>query len=143
MPEAVFDSTVLVSAFLTPKPGGASYELLRFSTGNAFALRLSPAILRETERVLLTTARLRKHFGYADADVHAFITELGVLADVTGEITDVPPVVRDPNDDMVVACAVAVNANYIVTRDKDLLDLGTHEGIEMVTPEAFLHIVRG
>jgi predicted nucleic acid-binding protein len=34
-------------------------------------------------------------------------------------ITDVPDirgVVRDPNDDMIIACAVAAGADYIVTR---------------------------
>ena len=30
---------------------------------------------------------------------------------------------RDPNDDMVIACGIKVTAKYIVTRDKDLLDL--------------------
>jgi predicted nucleic acid-binding protein len=60
-------------------------------------------------------------------------------------ITDVPDirgVVRDPND-MIIACAVAAGADYIVTRDKDLLSLGEYEGIAMIKPEAFLHILRG
>lgn len=59
-------------------------------------------------------------------------------------ITDLPQVrgvVRDPNDDMVVACALRAGADYIVTRDKDLLSLGTHEGIRIVTPRQFLDLL--
>ena len=59
-------------------------------------------------------------------------------------VSDPPPVqvVRDPNDNMIVACAHAADADYIVTRDKDLLSLGRHQSIEMIAPEAFLHVLR-
>ena len=61
-------------------------------------------------------------------------------------ITDLPPVagvVRDPNDDMVIACALAGGADYVVTRDKDLLSLGAYGGIRMVTPRQFLDLLAG
>ena len=143
MPEAVVDSTVLVSAFLTAKPGGASHELLRFAARGAFTLYLSPAIAREIEEVLLTRKHLRERFSYSDEDVRTFIANLTVLAEVTPEITDVPRIVRDPNDDMVIACALTVGVDYIVTRDKDLLSLGSHASIQIITPEAFLTRLRG
>ena len=58
--------------------------------------------------------------------------------------TDIPhlSVVRDPNDDMVIATAVRAQAAYIVTRDKDLLSLQHYGDITMITPEAFIAIVR-
>jgi putative PIN family toxin of toxin-antitoxin system len=143
MPDAVLDSTVLVSAFLTARPGGASHELLRFAAQGAFTLHLSPAIVREIERVLLTTTRLRDHYDYGDDDVGIYIKNLTVLAEMTAEITDVPRIVRDPNDDMIIACALAVDADYIVTRDRDLLDLTRHKTIEIIAPEAFLAELRG
>jgi putative PIN family toxin of toxin-antitoxin system len=115
MPDVVIDSTVLVSSFLTARPGGASHELLRFAAQGAFNLHLSPAIVRETEDVLLTRKHLRDRYDYSDEDVHTFIANLQLLADVTAEITDVPAVVRDANDDMVIACAIAVGATFIVT----------------------------
>lgn len=64
----------------------------------------------------------------------------------TSIVADLPPVtgvVRDPNDDMVVACALEADADYIVTRDKDLLSLGTYEGIRIVTPRQFLDLLEG
>lgn len=92
--------------------------------------------------MLLATERLREHFRYADEDVHAIIAELATIADVTGEITDLPSVVRDPNDDMIIACAITAEASYLVTRDKDLLTLGTHKTITILNPEAFIALLR-
>jgi predicted nucleic acid-binding protein len=51
--------------------------------------------------------------------------------------------VRAPNDDMILACTVAASASHVVTRDDDLLSLGTYETIAIVTPEAFLTLLRG
>ena len=59
-------------------------------------------------------------------------------------ISDPPEVriVRDPNDDAIVACAVAAGADYLVTRDKDLLSIKAHQGIAVISPEAFLALLR-
>ena len=42
-----------------------------------------------------------------------------------------------------VACALKARADYVVTRDKDLLSLGAHEGIRVVTPRQFLDLLGG
>jgi predicted nucleic acid-binding protein len=60
-------------------------------------------------------------------------------------VSDLPPlagIVRDPDDDMILACAVAVRASNVVTRDEDLLLLGNYKGIAIVTPETFLTLLR-
>ncbi|MBI2925309.1 MAG: PIN domain-containing protein [Verrucomicrobia bacterium] len=46
---------------------------------------------------------------------------------------------RDAEDDPYLACAVAVHAKFLVSRDQDLLVLGKPFGIEILTPRAFLH----
>jgi predicted nucleic acid-binding protein len=51
-------------------------------------------------------------------------------------------VVRDPNDDAILATAIAARADYLVSRDKDLLSLGEYDGIKIVSPEAFLQVLR-
>ena len=49
----------------------------------------------------------------------------------------------DPDDEKILATAVEGNADYIVTGDKrDLLVLGTYEGIAIVTPGQFLSILQ-
>jgi predicted nucleic acid-binding protein len=47
-------------------------------------------------------------------------------------------VCRDPNDDMVLECAVAAGAQCVVSGDKDLLVLNPYNGIRIVSPAEFL-----
>jgi uncharacterized protein len=44
----------------------------------------------------------------------------------------IEPTVRDPDDDHVLACATAAQAQLIVSRDKDLLDLRDYQGIPIL-----------
>lgn len=141
MPKAVLDTTVLISAFLRHIPGGASYELLRFAAAGAFEFYLSNEILEETADVLLREGRRRQRYAYTDAEVIEYCQDLGHVATVVTASEQVR-IVRDPNDDMIVACAIAAGASYVVTRDKDMLSLREYEGIGFVTPERFLEILR-
>jgi predicted nucleic acid-binding protein len=58
-------------------------------------------------------------------------------------VGSVKNICRDPNDDMVLECAVRAGAKAIVTGDKDLLTLGEYEGIRIVTPRTFLDEFQG
>lgn len=44
------------------------------------------------------------------------------------------PVCRDPQDDAILATAVAARADLLVTGDKDLLVIGSFQGIPIVPP---------
>jgi putative PIN family toxin of toxin-antitoxin system len=142
MLKAVLDTTVLVSAFLRKVPGGASYDLLRFAESR-YELFLCDGILEEMARVLVSDDRKRLRYSYSESDVVEYCQELSRLGTMVDNLPDVRGVVRDPNDDMIIACAIAAGADYIVTRDKDLLSLGEYEGIGTIKPEAFLHLLRG
>lgn len=45
---------------------------------------------------------------------------------------------RDAGDDPYLACALAAKAQFIISRDPDLLVMGKPFGVEIVTPRAFL-----
>ena len=45
---------------------------------------------------------------------------------------------RDAKDDPFLACALAARAEFVVTRDDDLLALGKPLGLEITTPARFL-----
>lgn len=47
------------------------------------------------------------------------------------------PVCRDPDDDWVLAAAVAGTCECIVTGDKDLLSLGEYRGVRILAPNTF------
>lgn len=52
-------------------------------------------------------------------------------------------VTADPSDDKFIWCALAGKAEYIITSDKHLLSLRSHQGISILTPSAFLKSVFG
>jgi putative PIN family toxin of toxin-antitoxin system len=141
MPRAVLDTTILVSAFLKPVHGGASFDLLTLARNSAYELYLAQAILEETARVLLASARIRRRYAYLDADVTKYCLELARLGTVVARLPRVRAV-RDPTDDVILACAVAAKADYLVSRDDDLLSLETYGSIRIVAPETFLHLLR-
>ena len=51
-------------------------------------------------------------------------------------------VARDPDDDMLINTAYDGGADYIVSGDSDLLDLGEFEGIRVVTVAKMMRILR-
>jgi predicted nucleic acid-binding protein len=61
---------------------------------------------------------------------------------IVSELPSVTGIVRNPYDYMILTCAVAATADYVVTRDDALASLGIYEDIAMVTPEAFLRLLR-
>jgi uncharacterized protein len=141
MPNVVVDTTVLISGFLTPE--GVSADLLERAQAGAFTLCLSREIIEELRSRLLHRRRIRKNYQYTDERVHQHCRDLEAAARLITALPEVRVVARDPNDDMIVACALKAGADYIVTRDKDLLSLGAHEGIRIVTPRQFLDLLEG
>ena len=140
MRRAVFDSTVLLSAFL--RPGGVSDELLALAAEGHFALVLSPEIITETWRKLLTSTRLRARYQYTDERAHSFARGLLRISEIIRDTPPITGIVRDPSDDMIVACAVKARAERVVTRGKDLLSIGAYEGIAMCKPEEIRMLLR-
>ena len=42
---------------------------------------------------------------------------------IVAQMPEIHVIERDPKDNLIIACAVAVSADYIISRDLDLLDL--------------------
>lgn len=120
----LLDTNVLVSAVLF---GGTPRELLRLVIEGRLELVTSRHLLDELEEIL------ERKFGFSRATAVETGSELETLAYLV-ESTDVPRVCRDPDDDQVLAAAAYGRAAVIVSGDRDLLDLGSHGGIEILTP---------
>lgn len=137
---AVLDANVFASALIQPK--GASGRILsEFLRRQAFTLVLTASILAETERCL-SYPRVRKRIQATDDEVRAFLHSLGILSDmVTPEADQLSVVKRDPDDDKYLAAAMEGRAEYVVTGDKDLLELEMYSGVSIVTPIQFAGVL--
>src|SRR5215213_11187358 len=103
MPRAVLDTSVLVSAFLTPH--GSVVRLLREPTRSQYQLCLSEYILTETAETLLSKTQLR-NYAYADTDVHDYIRWLLTHTEIVTSLSTLRAVPNDPKDHQIIATAV-------------------------------------
>jgi uncharacterized protein len=117
MIKAVFDANLLVSAFLSRQnPGGASNALLRFVITGAVELYLSVEIVDEAMEILIDRPRLSSRYDYSPEQVGQYRADLLTLATIIADPLPTPGAVpRDPDDDKIVACAVAAGVEYLNT----------------------------
>lgn len=136
--KGVLDTNVIVSATLIR--GGNEDQLIRAWQRHAFELVLSPQILEEIGRALFYE-KLRKFRWMTDAEVAALLEALAQgSALVSGRVK--VKASRDPDDDKFLAAAVEAEAGFVVTGDRDLLDLKSDPGVRVVRPAQFLSIIR-
>jgi putative PIN family toxin of toxin-antitoxin system len=123
----VLDTNVIVAALVA---NGLCRELVH----RAIRLRViatSDDLLQELETTL------RRKFEVTPA-VAAFLDLLRASTRVVIPKPLPVPVCRDRSDDVVLGTAIAAEADVIVTGDQDLLVLGAHEGIAILSPRSFL-----
>lgn len=134
----VIDTNVIVSGLM--RTSGPPAEALNAARERVFSWIISPHLIGEAQGVL-SRPHIRRHVTLSDEGMAEFLAEISdvaILAEPTARID----VSRDVNDNRVLEAAVAGEADYIVTGDRDLLELGSHAGIQIVTPAAFVKLLR-
>ncbi len=127
----VFDTNVFISAALGSRMARRALTL-------AYRKRVTGVISYEA-LVELTTA-LRGGIGWDDNLAYRWHQRIGSRFHMIRPAVQVD-VCRDPSDNKFLACALAGEADYIVSRDRDLLDLKEFMGIQIATVAEFLRIV--
>ena len=125
----VFDTNVLIAAIITE---GICSKLLRRARSGEFSLISCPFILKELRLVLSKKFRL-SHEDIASA-MEPISEAIGQVIEHGPKITDI---CRDADDDYIVACAVAAEADYLVTGDSDLLEIKNYQDIKFISPRDF------
>ncbi len=137
---ALLDANVLISAVIRPS-GTPGLIVAALVERDAFELVLSPGIVAEVEAAL-KLRKVRRYLREPD-EALLWLADLAALADLTDDTGRAKGVCRDPADDAVLSAAIEGRADAIVTGDADLLVLEEHDGIAIVTPHAFLDLLRG
>ena len=138
MDRVVLDTVVFVRALINPH--NRSGRLLS-GCADRYTLLISKPTARELLEVLRRPELKRKFTTLAHMNIRRVIDLVAQAHFV--EIGEVPPIVRDPKDDIIAATAIAGLADFIVSEDKDLLDLKKVSGIPIINTQAFLAHLEG
>ncbi len=125
----VFDSNIYVSALVIP--GGAAERAIEAVMTGSCSLVISRPIIHEVLGVL---ARKFNRDLEELSRTAVFLSGLGDLVAPRMRVR----VARDEPDNRILECAMAGHAEMIVTGDRELLALGTWEGIRLVSLREFL-----
>jgi len=131
-PSIVGDTNFWVSAIIG---SGLCYKLSQLIFEGKIHHFTSLKLLRELTDVL------RRHFGYSDSAAYSWYKNIGAISTVVYPFFGILEQIqasRNHADNSFLECAVFALADYLVTRDKDLLVLHPFLGISIVTPEDFL-----
>jgi len=137
-PRAVFDTNVFVSASLSKNANSPTRELLERWKQNEFVLVICDQIAKELIEKLIER-------GVA---VDSITEQVAALADSAEWVTvaedRIENLLSDPDDNVVVACAVEGSANYLITYDPHFDSLhGEYHGVRILKAIPFLQILRG
>lgn len=128
--KAVVDTNNLISGSLWQ---GTSAQFLEAAASGKVELVLSPKLLAEFAEVVSRpkfAARVAARGTTPDELARKLAEEVTIVSPV---ILSLPPELRDPKDLHVLECAVAAQADAIVSGDEDLLTMKTFQGIPILT----------
>jgi putative PIN family toxin of toxin-antitoxin system len=136
---AVFDTNVYVAAVLSRNPRSPTLELFERLKRDEFTLLYCAEIHSEVIEKLLDK-------GIDSTKITEFIAGVTAVAERVdiGESDTIPLIPADPEDDVIVACAVKGGATHLVTYDPDFAVLaGEYQGIKVIDGLHFLYAIRG
>jgi putative PIN family toxin of toxin-antitoxin system len=123
----------MIAAFISR---GHSHELLEHLARH-HDLFTSEFILDEFRRTLMVKFRMTPSSVESAVDLQLSRMEVVSPAPLSGVVEP------DPDDDVIVATALAARADCLITGDQALLKLRAYEGVPIVLPSAFWELERG
>ncbi|MFQ5684533.1 MAG: putative toxin-antitoxin system toxin component, PIN family [Candidatus Binatia bacterium] len=135
MIRGVLDTNTIISGIGW---SGAPRAVLDAAIDREFVLLTSPDLLAELRRVL-SYRRLRI---LPTARVQEVLALLPLLAHMVEPEERLAIIHQDPPDNRVLECAITGHASHIVTGDEHLLRLKSFRGIPVLTPAAFLRVLK-
>ncbi len=134
MTRVVPDTNIVVSGFLWR---GNSRRILDVARDGIIELYTSPVLLAELKGVLIRE-KFASRLAASNVTAQELVSGYRALATTIKAEPIEPVILVDPDDDAVLACALAADAEVIVSGDNDLLDLKEHKEIRILTATEFL-----
>jgi uncharacterized protein len=131
----VADTNTVLSGLLW---GGPPRRLIDLARTRSLTLCTSLVLLAELAEVI-GRDKFAHRVHLAGLSPAELVQDYGRLAHIVEPQPLAAPASRDPDDDHVLACALAAQADLIVTRDLDLLDLTVYQDIPIVVAADALH----
>lgn len=128
----VLDTNVVVAALLW---NGPPRRLLEAAIDGTVELVTSQVLLDELKEAL-AHPKFAKRVAQQGTTAAQLVDRYAAVASVAPPAMIAPTVAADPDDDAVLACALACAAELIVTGDHALLNLKHHQGMLIVSPRA-------
>ena len=135
----VLDTNAVVSALLW---GGVPYKLIEAASAGEIELITSPPPLTELRNVL-SREHLASRLAAQRSTVEQAIALYSELAITVSPLSTPRVVPGDADDDHVIAAAVAGTAEIVISGDRHLLSLGSHQGIYIVNAASAVRRVGG
>ena len=126
----VLDTNVVISALLW---GGTPERLIELAGDGSVELVTSRGLLDELAELLGRPKLAANFFFYVKWSTEIF-TRYAQAAEVIEATPATESGIRDPDDAVVLGCAIAARAQAIVSGDKDLLSLGVYQEIPILSP---------
>lgn len=126
--KVVLDTNTVVSGFLW---GNEPRALIDAAVEGRLELFTSEVLIAEIENVL-PRARFAARLAEKQLSIPVLIERYRVLADIVEPAMLSGPISKDPDDDLVLATALAASADLIVSRDKHLRNLKHFHRIPIV-----------
>lgn len=130
----ILDTNIWVSGLLWK---GAPWQVIRLAEDGQIDIYASLDIMTELRNVLLYPHLKARQETLKKQARDLFISVLHLVTIVEPEHIE-PVIPADPKDDILLACALTAGAQYLISGDKHLLNLGIWHGIQMVTVNKFL-----
>jgi putative PIN family toxin of toxin-antitoxin system len=140
MIRAVIDANVLFSATIIAR--GIPYDIFGAWQNQQFSLISSERILVELQDNLRDPKQAAK-YNLTEEDIQATITLVRTQSEfIAVPASEIRNITGDDEDDTVLATGRLAHAEYLVTGDRGLLDLGEYEGMKIITPRQFVQLLQ-
>ncbi|BBC23797.1 putative toxin-antitoxin system toxin component, PIN family [Pseudanabaena sp. ABRG5-3] len=128
----VFDTNILISALFS-QTGSPFRALALAKIGQIESVTCQEILDEFSEKLLLKFKFSEEKTQFAVNEIQKFSR----IVTISGTLKVVP---NDPDDDMVIECAVAGCATHIITGDKHLLSLSQHQNIAITKATDFVNL---